>query len=177
MTLIAYISLLVAALLDLCVVLHRDMQVMQRNQYRCSNYNKWLRESGELSSPKRLLVLAVLIAIFTTMAQVSWIVVMLLAAALAIQAIVLLSAKGDEKRESLNKRSWRAYALAIVLTLAITAAAGYLGSRTNETDATRSAATITVMILAITPLLTMLVNWLLYPIENRNQSGTEKGKK
>ena len=54
---------------------------------------------------------------------------------------------------------------AIILTLAAVGITGYLGSFTGNKDATRSAAIVAVIILAITPLLTMLTARLLTPIE------------
>lgn len=160
MTTIAYITLLVAALFDLCVVLGRDITEHQHNEFSNKRYNAWLRKSGELSSPRRLLVLAVLIATCTTMAQLSWIVVMILAAVLAAQGIVLLS-HSKFKLFDWNKKTALMFFTAIILTLIAAVAAGYMGNLTNTEDASRAAAIVAVMILAITPLLTMLTAWLL----------------
>ena len=89
----ANIALLVAALLDMIVLLCGDITAHRDNGHNNSRYYAWLNKSGELLSPKRLLLLAVFIATFTTMALQSWIVVMLLAALLLAQSIVLLSSR------------------------------------------------------------------------------------
>ena len=164
MTTIAYITLLIAALFDLSVVLGRDLTAHQENEFSNRRYNAWLRKSGELSSLRRILVLAVLIGTCTTMAQMSWIVIMILAAVLLAQGIYLLS-NNHWKLFGWNSRMARMFFTAIILTLAAVGITGYLGSFTGNEDATRSAAIVAVIILAITPLLTMLTAWLLTPIE------------
>ena len=164
MTTIAYITLLVAALFDLCVMLGRDLTDHQQNEFSNRRYNEWLRQSSELSSPRRILVLAVLIATCTTMAQMSWIVIMILAAVLLAQGIYLLSSR-QWKLFGLSPRIGRMFFTAIILTLIAVGAASYLGNFTGAEDASRSAAIAAIIVLAITPLLTMLTAWLLSPIE------------
>ena len=162
MTMIAYTTLLIAALFDLTVMLRWDINALRENDFSSSSYNTWLRKSGELSSLKRLLVLAVLIATCTTMAQTSWIVVMILAAGLIIQSATMLFTR-QEPPINFNRRAWLTLAIAIILALLAISTAFYLGNLTNEIDATHAAAITTVMILAISPLLTMLANCLLIP--------------
>lgn len=167
MTIIAYILLLAAALFDLCVMLWRwDVRMQQLNGFDNSKYNKWLRDHGELTSPKRLTAIAVLVASCTTMVQMSWMVVMILAAVLIAQGIVMLRRKPEEPLVP-SKRVMRLLITAIIIALLIVELAGYLGSRESETEATRAAAIIAVMILTVSPLLVMITNWLLGPIERR----------
>ena len=173
MTLIGYISLLVAALLDMLVMLGVDLQAMQANSYSNRKYNNWLRESGELSSPKRLLVLVVLIGTCTSMAQMSWIVMMILAGILFVQGIVLAGSWRGKKTLVFNGRAGRFYLTATIITLAVLMTTGYLGNRSSKVDAAHAVAIMAVMLLAITPLLTMLTNWLLKPLEKHN--GDNKG--
>ena len=90
MNLIANITLLVAALLDMIVLLGGDIADHRNNGHSNSKYYRWLDKSGEIMSLKRLLLLAVFVCTFTTMALQSWIVVMILAATLLIQGIYLL---------------------------------------------------------------------------------------
>lgn len=168
MTFIGYISLLVAALLDMLVMLGMDVQAMQASAYSNRKYNNWLRESGELSSFKRILVLAVLIGTCTTMAQMSWIVVMILAAALIVQGIVLMRSWLSTKTLVFDSRAAALYFTAIIITLVVLVATGYLGNRSGKADAAHAVAIMAVMILAITPLLTMLANWLLKPFSKHN---------
>ncbi|MBR7011557.1 MAG: hypothetical protein IKI10_01550 [Muribaculaceae bacterium] len=175
MTLIGYITLLVAAMLDMLVMLGMDMQAMQASGYSNRKYNNWLRESGELSSFKRVLVLAVLIGTCTTMAQMSWMVVVILAAVLLVQGIVLLRSWLGNKTLAFDRRAAGRYFTAIFITLIILAATGYLGYRSGSVDAAHAVAIMAVMILAITPLLTMLTNWLLKPFGKLSNSDEGEG--
>lgn len=160
MSLIANIALIVAALLDLIVLLGGDINAHKDNGHSNSKYYNWLSKSGELMSPKRLLLLAVFIATFTTMAQQSWMVVMILAATLLIQAIVLLS-QHQWKLMICDKRTVGMLATAIILTLIVIGVVAYVGSRTSVAFASRATAMVAVMILPASPLLSMLVAWLL----------------
>ena len=166
MVTISHITLMAAALFDLCVMLLWDLQALQRNGYSSPQYNKWIKESGELSSTKRLIVLAVLVATCTTMANMSWIVMMILAATLFIQGIVALCSHRT-KELTFDKHVGLRFFTSIALTLIAVAAVGYLGYRESNTSDTKSAAILAVMILAISPLLTMLVNWILSPFKKR----------
>ena len=160
MTLIANIALLVAALLDMIVMLGIDINAHRNNGHSNSKYNDWLSKSGELLSTKRLLLLAVFVATFTTMAQESWMVVMLLAATLLVQGISLLRQRQWKLIER-GKYTGRMLVTAVVLALIAIGVVAYVASRTNVVYASRVTAITAVMILLITPLLTMLVAWLL----------------
>ena len=164
MTITSYIILLAAALIDLCAMLRWDASCMRENDYSQSSYYNLLRTSGELTSLKRLLVLAVLIATCTTMAQMSWIVVILLAAVLVAQGIALLFSRQVEKT---GKRGTALIATGVVITLLLAGAAYGAGRRTAELDGIHAAAITAVMVLAVSPLLTMLCNWLLRPRQRR----------
>lgn len=169
MTTIAHISLLAAALLDLCAMLRLETAALQRNAFSNSRFYTWLRESGELISPKRLLVFAVLIACCTTMARTSWMVVMLLAIVLAVQGIVLAFHKGAADDEKASKRSWIAGIIAFVLAVLGTGGAAWLGNLSSEVEGLKAASIAAVILLAISPLLAMLANSLLGRYKNRDQ--------
>lgn len=160
MNLIANIAQTAAALLGIVVMLGVDITEHHNNGHSNSKYYNWLSKSGELLSPKRLLLLAVFIATFTTMAQDSWIVVMILAVTLFIQAFVLLSQR-HWKLMLWNKCCRQLLATAIIITLIAIGAVAYTGSRMNMIFASRVTAMTAVMIVPITPLLTMLVAWLI----------------
>lgn len=160
MTIIANLTLLAAALFALCAMLRWDSLMQLLNGFSNHRYNTWLRQSGELTSIKRLTVLAVLIACFTTMAQTSWIVVMILAAVLVGQGIALFMAKHEKP----DKRVTILLLSALVIAVIAAGAAGYAGSLQSKVIASQSAAITAVMILAVSPLLIMLTSWLLHPI-------------
>ena len=172
MTTIANIALLTAALIGLFAMLRWDLTALQQNGYRNSRYNGWLKESSDLSSPKRIIVLAVLIGSFTTMAQDSWIVVMLLAVFLVALAISTLL-KRHEKPLKCDGRVVSRFILAMALALIAIGGTTLMGQRMNEPDFTRPASMLAVMILAITPLLVMLVNWVIRPFEKSAKNDLE----
>lgn len=161
MTMIAHICLLVAALVALFAMLRCDLAALHRHEYSNKRFYSWLVESGELTTARRLTALVVLVGCFTTMARTSWMVVMLLAVLLALLAVVLLRRRGDAER--LGGRSTRVLVLAMVVAVLVTAAGAWVSRLTGEADAIEPAATLAVMLVAVSPLLTMLANLLLCP--------------
>lgn len=161
MTTIAHISLLAAALLDLCAMMRHETAALQHNDFSNKRFYAWIRESGDLITPKRLLVLAVLIACCTTMARTSWMVIILLAAVLAVQGIMLAFKRGKNDDGMTARRSWIIGCVAFVISVLVTGLAAYLGSLSNEADALQAASIAAVIMLAISPLLAMLANSLM----------------
>lgn len=161
MTTIAHISLLAAALLDLCAMMRHESASLRHNNFSNKRFYAWIRESGDLTAPKRLLVLAVLIACCTTMARTSWMVIILLAAALAVQGIMLAFKRGEDEGGKTARRSWIIGCVALVISLLVTCLAAYLGSLSNEADALQAGSITAVIMLAISPLLAMLANSLM----------------
>lgn len=161
MTMIAHICLLVAALAALCAMLLCDLTALRREGYSNNRFYSWLLESGELTAPKRLTALAVLVGCFTTMARTSWMVVMILAAVLAVLAVVLLMRRDDTKR--LGGRSTRVFIQAMTAAILIVGAGAWVPRMLGETEADVSepAALLAVMLVAVSPLLTMCANWLM----------------
>lgn len=159
MTLYSHLILLAAGLLDLVAILRHDVLTLQQCGFNSQRYNKLLKDSGEIYSTKRLLALAVLIGACTTMAQMSWIVVLILAAVILTQALYLLWPK-REKSVKTDKRSWGVLGITLVLAIIIPALVSHFipGEQTKSF----SAAAITVLMEVLcSPVFVMLVNWLL----------------
>lgn len=175
MTDIAYTTLLLTALIDLCAMLRIDTNGLRISNYSNSRYYSSLRENDEFTSPKRLIPLVVLIACCTTMASMSWIVVIILAALLLIQAIALLLNKSRQPA-GFNKRTARLYITALIITVVAVGGVFYAALRFSKSDAAQAAAFLAVMILTTSPLLAMLSNWLLRPFEKQGNAaaGDEK---
>ena len=163
MNLIANITLLVAALLDMTVLLGGDITAHRNNGHSNSKYYSWLNKSGEFLSSKRWLPVAVLFGALSTMAQQSWIVVMILAAVMLSQGIYLF-----------RKRQWKLLdhgkiagrMLAIALFIAVIAIAGVGRSALTSKAggavfASQAASIAAVMITPVTWLLTMFSAWVL----------------
>ena len=163
MNLIANITLLVAALLDMIVLLGGDIADHRNNGHSNSKYYRWLNKSGEIMSLKRLLLLAVFVGTFTTMALQSWIVVMILAATLLIQGIYLLWRRQWKLLDDgKNARQMLFTAIFIVLCAIFGVGQSALRSSVGTTlFASRVTSMAAVMIVPITWLLTMLTAWVL----------------
>jgi CBS domain containing-hemolysin-like protein len=158
MNLIANITLLVAALLDMIVLLGGDIADHRNNGHSNSKYYRWLNKSGEIMSLKRLLLLAVFVGTFTTMALQSWIVVMILAATLLIQGIYLLWRRQWKLLDDgKNARQMLFTAIFIVLCAIFGVGQSALRSSVGTTlFASRVTSMAAVMIAPVTWLLTML---------------------
>lgn len=158
MNLIANITLLVAALLDMIVLLGGDIADHRNNGHSNSKYYRWLNKSGEIMSLKRLLLLAVFVCTFTTMALQSWIVVMILAATLLIQGIYLLWRRQWKLLDDgKNARQMLFTAIFIVLCAIFGVGQSALRSSVGTTlFASRVTSMAAVMIVPVTWLLTML---------------------
>ena len=163
MNLIANITLLVAALLDMIVLLGGDIADHRNNGHSNSKYYRWLNKSGEIMSLKRLLLLAVFVGTFTTMALQSWIVVMILAATLLIQGIYLLWRRQWKLLDDgKNARQMLFTAIFIVLCAIFGVGQSALRSSVGTTlFASRVTSMAAVMIAPVTWLLTMLTAWVL----------------
>lgn len=163
MNLIANITLLVAALLDMIVLLGGDIADHRNNGHSNTKYYRWLNKSGEIMSLKRLLLLAVFVCTFTTMALQSWIVVMILAATLLIQGIYLLWRRQWKLLDDgKNARQMLFTAIFIVLCAIFGVGQSALRSSVGTTlFASRATSMAAVMIVPITWLLTMLTAWVL----------------
>jgi hypothetical protein len=163
MNLIANITLLVAALLDMIVLLGGDIADHRNNGHSNSKYYRWLNKSGEIMSLKRLLLLAVFVCTFTTMALQSWIVVMILAATLLIQGIYLLWRRQWKLLDD-GKHARQMLFTAIFIVLCAIFGVGQSALRSSVGTtlfASRVTSMAAVMIVPITWLLTMLTAWVL----------------
>ena len=169
-TLIAHIGLLIAALFALCVMLRWDLQMQQQNSYFNSRYSKWLKQSGETTSSRRLVALAVLLGAITTWAQQSWLVVCVLIAVLVIMGVMMLR-KRYKKPLVFTRRVGRIYFTALALVLIAVALCAWLGSRDGAENAARCAALMAVLALTLSWAIAMLANWLLKPVERHINNG------
>ena len=163
MNLIANITLLVAALLDMIVLLGGDIAGHRNNGHSNSKYYRWLNKSGEIMSLKRLLLLAVFVCTFTTMALQSWIVVMILAATLLIQGIYLLWRRQWKLLDD-GKHARQMLCTAIFIVLCAIFGVGQSALRSSVGTtlfASRVTSMAAVMIVPVTWLLTMLTAWVL----------------
>lgn len=168
MTIIANIVMTVAAVLDLSVFLCLDSKMLQQSDYKASRFYHQLNESGDFTSIKRLLAFAVLIGAGTTMARMSWIVMLILGAVILAQAIVLAFNKRG-KQDRLDKRGKRLYVLSVVFSLLLIGLAGYFSNYDIKAEVSQVTAFTALLLLSASPLIIMLVNWLLNPIKRHKE--------
>ena len=161
MNLIANIVMTVSALFCMVVFLGGDITKHREMGHSNAKYSQWLRKSGELLSPKRLLLLVVFLGNLTTMAQESWIVIMILATALLILGIVQLKGRQWKLMER-DKRTDRM--LSIVLWLVMLVGIFMIRDAYVQTNALFALHVMTMwalIFLVVTPFLTMLAAWML----------------
>ena len=168
MTIIANIVLVAVTVLDLCIMLCLDSKMLRQSDFKSSRFYKQLIESDEFTSPKRLLAFAALIGACSTMARMSWIVVLILAAVILAQAIILGHKIIKDEQNKSDKRSKRLYFATIVISLLLIGLAAYFGNRNSMVEASQAAALAALLLLSASPLVIMLVNWLLHPLKHHN---------
>ena len=161
MNLIANIVMTISALFCMVVFLGGDITKHREMGHSNAKYSQWLRKSGELLSPKRLLLLVVFLGNLTTMAQESWIVIMILATALLILGIVQLKGRQWKLMER-DKRTDRMLSIVLWLVMLVgifTIRGAYV--HTNALFALHIMTMWALMFLLVTPFLTMLAAWML----------------
>ncbi len=161
MNLIANIVMTVSAMFCLVVFLGGDITKHREMGHSNAKYSQLLRESGEFLSPKRLLLLVVFFGSLTTMAQESWIVIMILATALLILGIVQLKGRQWKLMER-DKRTDRM--LSIVLWLVMLVGIFMIRGAYVQINALFALHVMTMwalIFLVVTPFLTMLAAWML----------------
>ncbi len=158
-TLIAHLAFGAAALLTLIGMLLKDTALLQLNHFSNSRFNSHLQEKGELYTVPRLTAIAVLAGSITTMAKDSWMVVIILAVALAILGSYLLSKKRPDASH-FNGRATGVYGSSFILSIVAAPAAGF--SMNQDTiNSTYETAQAMLLCAVISPLLVILSNWLL----------------
>lgn len=178
MALIANLSLAIAALLALLGLLRRDTALLQRNRFSNSRFNTQLRDDGELTAPSRLLALAVLIGSFTTMARESWMVVVILAAALAAMGIYQLIKRPSEPKP-FTSRAIGVYTISLILAITmyfLIAAATVFKPGKALADLAHDQSLILLMSAIASPLLVMFSNWLLGIFKKNAETDIEESE-
>ncbi len=160
MATIVYIIFLLVAIFDLCIMFGWDMLAMQRCHNDSGEYYKWLNDSEEYMTVKRVLALVVFIASVTTMAINSPYVVAILAAILLMQAISLLKS-GQLMSQEFGRRAQRLYCFELVLMLA-TMFVVYIFSPNNPAY---YAGVGGVFFVAFSYAGTLVCNWLMQQLE------------
>lgn len=162
--LITYISLIVAGFLSLAMMLRYDIVMLKRQDYSTKKFMKWLQDSDETYSSKRIVPMAALVACASTYARQSWMVVGLITIAILALAITMMFSKKTKGMK------WSSRAIiTIIVVLAIVAACGaslFTAKYTLETGM------FMLLLTSFSYVLTLGANWImsLFLKENNNKT-------
>lgn len=166
--LIVNVILMAMSVVGFAIMLKWDMQMLQQNSYRNERYTAWLKESGDYYSVQRLIDAAVLVISLSTFAKQSFYVVGILAVAVLVQSVAL-SRRKYKKPLVFTKRVRRIYfaeLLAVVAVMAVAAASG-----ADSLDGVRAATSVGLAVLTFSWAVTLVVNWLMKPVETHISNG------
>ena len=156
----AHIILLAAGLFDFIATLHNDVRSLQLSRFNNRRYNSLMKDNEEITSLNRLLSLAVLIGVCTTMAQMSWMVVLILAVVIFTHGLYSLRRNLD-KLPKLSKHAWLVYAVALLMGAVSAGLITFFMVRQAQAQGARIAAIAMLVELLVSPLFVMLANCLL----------------
>lgn len=152
------VVLAVVALFLATVVCRHDLHMLQQNSYYNSRYMRFLRGSDEVTSLPRLVLLVALLFMMTTFGMLSWLPLIPAAILVAVAWLV----RGRESRSKdplkLTSRARTIYftTLALMFLLSV-----IVGIASTVGDGLR----VLVALLVLSPLIMLLANLLLTPVE------------
>lgn len=147
---------ILVAILDLYFVYSRDLMMLQQNSYRNERYLRWFHQSNESTTINRIVCMFALFVLLveTRLSLIACIVVVLF---LSLQALSL-SRRKYKKPLVRTKRVNRIFATMIVVTALFTALGWWLIGEGGGYS-------ILVASLWMSPMILLLSNWLLKPVE------------
>jgi len=150
--LISNILLAVSAFCSLVVMLQWDLLMLQGKDYNNKEFMAWLQGTDESFSPKRIVPMAALVACATPWARESWVVVLLIAIAMAVLATTLLL----DKRKKLFKFNKRATIYLLIIMAVVVACAISLFTAHFSLEA----GMMLMLFTAFSYALVLGVNWI-----------------
>lgn len=151
------IFLLISSLMALAIVMKRDLMMLQLNSYRNERYVRWFNQSNESTSYFRI---GACIALFMILIrQFPFLSTGSVAIVLMLWISVSLGRKKYKKPLVFTKRATRIYIVMWILSVAI---AGVVGGMTRSLY---SAVVVAIAITVVSPMLLLLSNLLLIPVE------------
>lgn len=148
--LIANILLAVSAFFSLVAMLRWDLLILQGKDYSNKEFMTWLHDSEEIFSTKRVIPMAALMACATPWARESWIVVLLIAIAMAVLTVTLLISK-RKVLFSLRSTATVAVVMGLVATFAVLLFNAHFSLE---------AGMMLLLFTAFSYVLTMSANWI-----------------
>lgn len=156
--LIANILLAVSAFFSLVAMLQWDLLILQGKDYSNKEFMTWLHDSDETFSTKRIIPMAALMACATPWARESWIVVLLIAIAMAVLTVTLLISK-RKVLFSLRSTTTVAVVMGLVATCAVLLFSAHFSLE---------AGMMLLLFTAFSYVLTMSANWIAKLLTKKN---------
>lgn len=156
--LIANILLAVSAFFSLVAMLRWDLLILQGKDYSNKEFMTWLHDSEETFSTKRVIPMAALMACATPWARESWIVVLLIAIAMAVLTVTLLISK---RKVLFSLRSTAT--VTVVMGLVATCAVLLFNAHFSL-----EAGMMLLLFTAFSYVLTMSANWIAKLLTKKN---------
>ena len=145
----------------LVVMLKGDLLTLKGKDYNNKQFMVWLQESDESYSTKRIVPMAALVACATPWARESWMVVLILAVAMATLASTILLSKRKDLLQC-DKRT-----TAILLTIMAVVAACAISLFTARFSL--EAGMLLMLFTAFSYVLVLGVNWIANLLTKKNQ--------
>ncbi len=159
--LIANILLAFSSFYALVVMLKGDLLMLKDKDYSNKQFMDWLQESDESYSTKRIVPMAALVACATPWARESWMVVLILAVAMATLASTILLSKRKDLLQC-DKRT-----TAILLTIMAVVAACAISLFTARFSL--EAGMLLMLFTAFSYVLVLGENWIANLLTKKNQ--------
>lgn len=166
---VVYAMVLIVALLNLVDEIRRDLMMLQQNSYRNERYLKWLRQSGDTTTPIRLCGMAVFLFSMSTM-SLPMLSMMLILAVAATNSYKLMTRR-YKKPLVMTRRAWRILITALVVSLIVIIAAtafayDSLSARMSTFDTIMVSASVTsIGLYFFSHAVILAANTILKPVE------------
>lgn len=160
--LITNISLVVASIIALAMMLRYDMKMLQQHHYSTKKFMQWLHTSDECYSTKRIVPMAALVMCASKWARQSWMVVVLITAAILALAIALMLSKKN-KGMKVNAR------VLLCLIIALVVAAGCATSLITA-KFSLEAGMLLLLLTSFSYVLALGTNWIVGLFYRKNNN-------
>ncbi len=170
-----YVMVLIVALVNLVDELRRDLMMLQQNSYRNERYLKWLRQSGDTTTPIRLCGMGAMLFSVSTLG-LPMLSMMLILAVAAINSYKLMTRR-YKKPLVMTRRAWRILTTALTLSALIIAAITLAAFPTMNQSLTAvgkvcvSSSITAIGLFFFSHVVIMGANILLRPVEKSINNG------
>lgn len=151
------IALQVVSALTLLFVLKRDLLMLQLNSYRNERYTRWFNESHESTTTQRMVSCVALFVVLVN--SFPFVPAAAISIILQLWVIIRLATKRYKKSLVFTKRAKRIYATMIIVCGGVAVASALIFG------GVKSSAVATISLSVISPIVLLISNWMLTPIE------------